>query len=1466
MSSLRPPIIQEVDRLISYCISVNLICVLNSVEHTDIHFKKQVDLTCSNSVNKHYRWLRMVDIGGGEKWWLARAAPIENLCADQSYQVFQLFLLHQFRGAEASLADVMSSQRGEETFLFQLWNFYHSDRLYLLRSLRHVVANTTIPSHPYQVLFKEFVRDILDKDGKLGESLVEQVIEASKVTGPPASLSRSQYLPTTAPHTWIAHHLAKLRELLATLLVYYGSTGNMPPPETCLRLLRLAQGSGLCSAGDDSFRSSHSALVDAVDAMHSLLLMLIIDTDGDIADHPLCTDKFVQQISPVVFGLGARQAHLPPLLAWATLSLRAETAANSSNSVPNGKQQQYLKLAHRAVQGNVFQYLHSVLTDISSIKGDDLLLSLASSVGYSLMCSVAGYVELDTPAMLITINKLAQVCLGHQPPAELFWSEEGGGAGLLLPGAIEAFPQDSGPLLSLATALAKANTYSCGKVLELLTELPSVTWTLSEEAISKIQVRGSECVAISPIQLLPTIIISEHSGGVVVNSNPPTVLWHSPINGWQALLAIIKTLHTRLAEGGNVAESSVGVTVVATLELLAAILSTSPKHLGALQHFVQETVQLLQRVAGMNKAPAALVGGILAMLAQVAVQDPKSVWTQLEGCALLPFLSTPHTGAVKRNKSDPFLGYRPGGLRALVCGQEAASGKYPILRNYTKLLTAAVKGNVSSGGVSGGVVFLVREVMAGGVLRWCYASHEERALVLEECLSLLHHTLEAKKGCCDEVVRELVVEELLSGSGAGQTVLAVVVSGAMLEAVLSYPLHSPNSNYAHTLTHTAQLALSILHRLVGECPTEGGLSRLLSATPAAQVSTAPSSALLGSNGNVTSSSPPHLALTVALYVHHRLNPRLTNLALRTLTRFAQKLSEPLVACLGGEADGIRDALLRRLDLDAEDVHVKVALLRLLTASTPRQKGLTCAFLTPPDKLLDPLTSLIQTYAQTSSESAEELVCAAIELVDALWTEKHVTVSEYLKDNSDFWNTLAQPLTDGTPGEVNDKFVGHCINVLAHELFSSDTKPTAALKVAVMTVCDPKTKALSKWSSHIMSSSNSDAPGKLLLLPAWQKFLVVLVARAAKWLTDNQKVTILLFTLCRPIYLQRLDRIESDGWRMALIAMVFAEACRECANNLVSKSGCFERVGSLLCCVRAGVQQTPIHTQLLIFGAALSMVSCTDPDTKSQDYVSSVIPPVASLVQQHGVLAGASTCTSPAALGLATSLLHQCLIRCHASTSQQTLSTTPVVPAILHATQVYLTVGEEEVVGELLRLLSTLARLPNLASELSTHTLATTLALNLHTTKHVGLLAEVVWGVVSGLEREGVAGVEGAVGIAAIHLTALTSALLTPHKNYGLALAAAALVRSLAPHASQWIVSHPQSHSQLTQAITRSIHITTQLLLTPKVVQLELGGEVSKDGSTYIAISTETTSVLNHMLQVMCCHRGSQKVKKGILHE
>lgn len=72
---------------------------------------------------------------------------------------------------------------------------------------------------------------------------------------------------------------------------------------------------------------------------------------------------------------------------------------------------------------------------------------------------------------------------------------------------------------------------------------------------------------------------------------------------------------------------------------------------------------------------------------------------------------------------------------------------------------------------------------------------------------------------------------------------------------------------------------------MGEESSTEGLSQLLRATPFPGVAVGVLGR--GKGGSSSSSSTPHLALTVALYAHQRLNPRLLYLALRTLTRFAQ---------------------------------------------------------------------------------------------------------------------------------------------------------------------------------------------------------------------------------------------------------------------------------------------------------------------------------------------------------------------------------------------------------------------------------------------------------------------------------------------------------------------------------------------------------------------------------------------------
>ena len=72
--------------------------------------------------------------------------------------------------------------------------------------------------------------------------------------------------------------------------------------------------------------------------------------------------------------------------------------------------------------------------------------------------------DLDKLGLSSETSALAETCLKFGPPSHLFWNEEGGGASVLLPPALETFPYEPQKCLNMITSLADANKESAEKV------------------------------------------------------------------------------------------------------------------------------------------------------------------------------------------------------------------------------------------------------------------------------------------------------------------------------------------------------------------------------------------------------------------------------------------------------------------------------------------------------------------------------------------------------------------------------------------------------------------------------------------------------------------------------------------------------------------------------------------------------------------------------------------------------------------------------------------------------------------------------------------------------------------------------------------------------------------------------------------------------------------------------------------
>ena len=69
----------------------------------------------------------------------------------QSLELFQCFLLDAYRGSPHELTTKLKSEQERASLLHQLREYYHSERLYVLRCLKHLIGYWQDANHPYRV-------------------------------------------------------------------------------------------------------------------------------------------------------------------------------------------------------------------------------------------------------------------------------------------------------------------------------------------------------------------------------------------------------------------------------------------------------------------------------------------------------------------------------------------------------------------------------------------------------------------------------------------------------------------------------------------------------------------------------------------------------------------------------------------------------------------------------------------------------------------------------------------------------------------------------------------------------------------------------------------------------------------------------------------------------------------------------------------------------------------------------------------------------------------------------------------------------------------------------------------------------------------------------------------------------------------------------------------------------------------
>jgi nuclear pore complex protein Nup188 len=119
-----------------------------------LHFYKKQNTSSADNVRKD------ASLSSLQQDFILKLAGCLELDEIQCSDLYCTFLLRDYRGSKKDLQDVLSSDRHRRALTHRVRNYYISERLYLLRCLKHLLSFWEEDQHPYSTAFAEFVRQI----------------------------------------------------------------------------------------------------------------------------------------------------------------------------------------------------------------------------------------------------------------------------------------------------------------------------------------------------------------------------------------------------------------------------------------------------------------------------------------------------------------------------------------------------------------------------------------------------------------------------------------------------------------------------------------------------------------------------------------------------------------------------------------------------------------------------------------------------------------------------------------------------------------------------------------------------------------------------------------------------------------------------------------------------------------------------------------------------------------------------------------------------------------------------------------------------------------------------------------------------------------------------------------------------------------------------------------------------------
>ncbi|KAK2579169.1 hypothetical protein KPH14_002695 [Odynerus spinipes] len=1154
---------------------------------------------------------------------ISKLAPLLNLDATIAWDLVCNFMLYEYRNCAETFASQLTDLSTMKVLIDDIWSFYYSERVTLIKCLKLMVEYKDNERHPNQKEFAKFFNEVL-----LGDLLtsIQKQVEALKFIHPPI---RSQLCTEEHLHKLYDSTLIEIRELLHVLTVivhdihipdkdfnkFYGSIGGVP------RRLVNSRSHEDKAAVDKKIQeiqySQATLLLVALDARkHAEMeawVNSVRNSMQDIFEHKCIRDSSIQDS--------------PLLLSW----MLANYAIDPENlDVLN----QFKPFGIKAIQLNVFHYLQELMSSEMVQEETHYAIVVRSSI-YNLLTLVCAFIDEDRLCTLNGIFDAVAATIKFPETANRFWDERNDGIWAIYVAATEWFPYKFEPLTSIATGLASASINSAKKIVEELDMLTSLTIEVIRQRDQTKPIRPYERECTIHKNLFSIAPDCPRENIQILSSETEVVLFKTRAIYWDALHHKIELLFSQ-AGGGmtNICnmQSSLADNVIQGLQLLESLLA---KDIDIPQSMVIPTelsFEIINRFSYPVLPPNIyqIVAVCISISSKLVLKYPEDILSRMN-TGVYPKFNDWYQRPLDFAEAVSFDG---GLIASWLSGIETIEHTYPILSAYLDTLSSYLIAKHSKEAMYTieipGMVFLLQGVLPK-LDSWYFKTDAERLEVCLKSMFCLHRALDTNLSK-DDIRNELqlIVTYSLLYLEPRHALLKLLRTG---ESTLHNKMITETdwiSGKGFKAIKSVQLALSIVNRLLMFRKSLG-----LEHGDRSPLEIALYSSPRVPNGLL-------IVPTIVNYLYVWFSPSLQAMAVRLLTKFAEEFSMSLLVCMGMDGTAIRETFASRLMSPTCAVEVKVAILELVAVCLEKQPGLTEAlfnimhqaerkriFPRPVDEFLtEGCSQFLDLYLRRIHKEEDivydRLYDSTMTLLRAMWYHRNEILVNFFRKREKFWSHLFAPLfRELVPAA---KGYSQLLDIITLELFKSPLLENNFSK-NLKKLLDKTKDHWQRLCSYVLemiptdegdmntSKSKKYDAGSLQALydknlESWYNFIVTLTdERNAKNYPINVSQAHFITQLTLDALLEQLKQVNDTG--IAKIAMLLASLSLRCITSwkhmCVGDSQIFkskltqltQEIGQGYRGYRKSLRQTLIS---LLLGCVQLIKSTLAEDTSSLEYL------------------------------------------------------------------------------------------------------------------------------------------------------------------------------------------------------------------------------------------------------------------------